>query len=739
MNIPVLHKYWVHVAVLLSIIFSTAGCGSAVEDSSGSSVPGEVQQTEQVSTTEQVAATENPSEIQLSTDVPQAQNQGELYKHSSGAFQMLPFGKPIDEGLDYVVFEGDQGLVLAIYASLADPLEASNAVQLIGQALDSYLVGTELATSYQLNSAPPESLNNGFLARFDATTKDGSNTSGAIYLRKDGGTLYTVMLLTAEYGAAEATFRQVAESFKPGANSIEISQAEVDSGFRPGQNGFSFPNYGDEPGMVNLTAAEMRRMFGDRVCASLAGGECILTPPAHSWMDQINTNMKGGHCEGMAVLSELMYYGLVDPNQFGGATAHELSIQNEALQREIAYWFTTQFTQPGGQNKVNETPVKVVEVLQKALKAGVNAQESYAVGIYKRDGSGGHAVTPIGVDDKGGGLFDILVYDNNMPNQVRAIQVDANANTWKYEASINPNEPLDTYEGDASTQSLEVVSLSPRTQEQVCDFCGTGGTASRAGRGLAQTAPENYEVWLDGPANLLITDDQGRRIGYTDGQFVNEIPNASTERVKLGVDVWDTNYEPIYQIPASATFVISIDAGLLTEPSTSTVTVIGQGFYLEVADIYLKPQEVDQIGITKDGKQFFLSYMTDYTETPEIYLGIETEAADYAFLAQATQLTGQDDTLNVGLDLTAGTFFLSTLTNKEPGIFNFYVLRIDEEGESAFGTEDYTMQPDATIHLEYNAWPGNGNPMQAWLDTNDDGQAEVTLQLPDTSDQFYWE
>ena len=40
---------------------------------------------------------------------------------------------------------------------------------------------------------------------------------------------------------------------------------------------------------TNLTAAEMQRMFGDVVCASNAGGECELTPPARRWMKQAGT------------------------------------------------------------------------------------------------------------------------------------------------------------------------------------------------------------------------------------------------------------------------------------------------------------------------------------------------------------------------------------------------------------------------------------------------------------------
>ena len=128
----------------------------------------------------------------------------------------------------------------------------------------------------------------------------------------------------------------------------------VDTGFRPEANGFAIPNYGGEvvepqsgqtSPVVNLTPVEMRRLFGDAVCAAQPdnNGACLLTPPASQWMEQNNASMNGGHCEGFAVLSQLIYGGIVDPKQFGADRAIDLKIPgNERLQREIAYWFATQ-------------------------------------------------------------------------------------------------------------------------------------------------------------------------------------------------------------------------------------------------------------------------------------------------------------------------------------------------------------------------------------------------------------
>ena len=110
-------------------------------------------------------------------------------------------------------------------------------------------------------------------------------------------------------------------------------------GFRPENNGFSFENYGSESSVQYLTAVEVRRLFGDQVCATLAGGRCVLTPPGQQWMEQVNGDMAGGHCEGMAVLSLLMYTDQVTETLFGGRNAADLAFNNAALPQRDANWW----------------------------------------------------------------------------------------------------------------------------------------------------------------------------------------------------------------------------------------------------------------------------------------------------------------------------------------------------------------------------------------------------------------
>ncbi len=83
-----------------------------------------------------------------------------------------------------------------------------------------------------------------------------------------------------------------------------------------------------------------------------------------------------------------------------------------------------------------------------------HATEWWALGIYKRDFSGGHAITPYAVEDQGNGLYHVFVYDNNYPNETRIMEINRDDETWSYEASTNPDVEADLYEGDIDTPNI---------------------------------------------------------------------------------------------------------------------------------------------------------------------------------------------------------------------------------------------------------------------------------------------
>ena len=217
--------------------------------------------------------------------------------------------------------------------------------------------------------------------------------------------------------------------------------------FTPAASGFKFQNYGNDKGYTNLTITEVRRMFGDQVCASTEGGNCVLTPVAAQWIEGSNKSMGGGHCEGFAALALLMERGQIDPKLFGADGAGKLDVDgNEKLQREIAYWFVTQGVPPMSTAEDKSlTPAQVEEKLAASFKGDLKA-ETFTLGLYAPGYKMGHATTPYAVIEKPDDVAWIMHYDNNYPGEEKSVVVDKKTNKWTYTTAADPAAGEHAYE-----------------------------------------------------------------------------------------------------------------------------------------------------------------------------------------------------------------------------------------------------------------------------------------------------
>lgn len=506
---------------------------------------------------------------------------------------------------------------------------------------------------------------------------------------------------------------------------LELAEEYVaDLGFRPDQHGFSFENYGAEKPVTNLTPVEMRRLFGDQVCARITGDTCVLTPPAKQWMEQANEAMAGGHCEGMAVLSLLLYAGQKEAQEFGADSTPDLQLEdNEALQREIAYWFVTQITEPASSQIIKGRPGEILDALKEAYQPG-NAQDTFTIGIYKPDHSGGHAVTAYGLVDKGDGVYWIMVYDNNYPGQDRYIAVDTNSDTWQYEAAVNPNVESELYEGDADTQTLEIVPSTPRLDRQVCPFCGEA--EGKGGQALAQTTQRYNEVWMEGGADLLIVDQQGRRLGRQGGQFHREIPKAQVTVFKGGLYAQDV--PPMYQLPVGLAFTAVIDGDRVANPDEPVdLIMIGPGYYIGVESITIDPGEKDTLTLSGDGRK--ITYKTDYAESPTIVIGLERMVADFELELQGTDIKPGTEIV-VEVDPVKGAMTLHIVSD-EPSKFRLAMSRITDDDDETFEGDDIDLDPNDRLTFVFGEWDGKGKSLKVLYDAGGDGTIDEELDMAD--------
>jgi hypothetical protein len=517
----------------------------------------------------------------------------------------------------------------------------------------------------------------------------------------------------------------VAPTSAGGETDVTIQKDKLvsDLGFRPDANGFNFENYGSESDAQNLTAVEIQRMFGDQVCAFMKDGACVLTPTAEQWMEETNTAMAGGHCEGLAALSLILYDKQENPTDFGGSAAHDLSLSNAKLQHEIAYWWATQSVAPTTSGLIEGTPKDILKTLQDMTPTS----ETYTIGIYKRDGSGGHAITPFAVEDDGDGVYAVLVYDNNYPNQVRKLIIDANKNTWSYEASINPSVESEIYEGDADTQTLDLTPTSIRLTQQDCPFCSSG--TARTAPGLAAPAKQYNQIYLEGEGHLLIEDDQGNQLGYVGGKLVNTIPGATYVNLKVD-DVSKDSPEPIYLVPAGMDVRTTIDGSTLKTESTTDLVMVGPGFSIGVEGISLTPDQKDTVDFMPADEM--IVYDTDSSESPNFALSIDNQHGnDYEFDLVGTDMQG-GGTITIAVDTKQGQVFLNAEKLKNEGKFNVDMSRYSDTEEETFTASDVALKAGAVIYIDYADWKGNGTTAQFGVDNNGDGAIDDEYTVDDS-------
>ncbi|HEV7536535.1 MAG TPA: hypothetical protein VGP90_12925, partial [Acidimicrobiia bacterium] len=277
----------------------------------------------------------------------------------------------------------------------------------------------------------------------------------------------------------------------------------ADAGFRPTAHGFGFENYGtrlaDGSTATNMTADDVRAMFGDAVCADLATGRCDLMPAAQAWLDSTNEEMGNGHCYGFSVAAQLLWQRKADAGAYGASRTPQLDItDNDPLQRRIAYDWALQLLDSVRSGEVTGTPNEILARLRKVLRP--DPPETYTVAIFKPDWTGGHAVTPYAVENRGGGRYNVLIYDNNWPGTTRAIAFDTRADTWTYDAAINPNRPDELYHGNAKTKTISLFPTSPGLGPQHCPFCAKRPRrAPLPANAIAAMADgkETAEIYLD--------------------------------------------------------------------------------------------------------------------------------------------------------------------------------------------------------------------------------------------------
>ena len=326
----------------------------------------------------------------------------------------------------------------------------------------------------------------------------------------------------------------------------------IDNGFRIKSDDFSFKNWGRSLSADgNVTAQTLIDLFGhDSVCVAGPKDTCILRPTAIQKLEEWNTALNGGRCEGLAALSTRFLLRMDSPATFqtNASNVSALSQDNPKLNSAVVYWWATQFLNEVTDHAATSrglSPLRLVDDLIQGIAHSVG----HTVGIY--NGPSGHSLTPFAVTQRGD-EFVIHVYDNNHPGERFELFVNSRTNQWRYPRAFrNVDGSFNTWSGGTGT--LELTAMSTRKGPFQCSFCNSSlarsahviTLASRDIRasgfievttesGVLRTSPTDIDNSIDG---AIVSIGKGSGGGLVTISLPATVQNFDVRLVRASQDV----------------------------------------------------------------------------------------------------------------------------------------------------------------------------------------------------------
>ena len=497
--------------------------------------------------------------------------------------------------------------------------------------------------------------------------------------------------------------------------------------FKPASNGYGFRNYGrDHDNENDLNPGNLIALFGaENVCQSgTTASDCVLTEPAEEWLEQCVKLLEGGHCEGFAVTSlrfweGLSFAGKASPADFqsGAEKVSQLEHTN-LISNYIAHYHVMQKLSEISDFRAEvwkKKPSEVLRMLIDSMKD--NATDHYVMSIGMReDGryTRGHAITPYAVEDMGEGEYRIHVYDSNYPGVTKFVELDAGEETWRYHTASDPTKTANDYVGNATSQTLGLKSQAARELDVYgCPFCSDDGESASLHHAPARkTKKDQVSFILTGEGETLVTDPNGKRIGYdfARNRLINESPDADIVPIEGGMG---KNIPPQYRLPqlkSTKPYTITVGGKSSSAEVEADLDMEGPGFIVGFADVLIDPGETLSMTISPNGRELSFTASAD-GETPSVFITIETgkKNPSYEFEIGGIKLAA-GKTVTMKLDLEKQKlFFKDNDSDRDP--YDVFVTRVNPDG-----TEDYYENNDLDLakksdnfEMDFSKWDGKGD------------------------------
>jgi hypothetical protein len=507
----------------------------------------------------------------------------------------------------------------------------------------------------------------------------------------------------------------------------------ADSGFRPYPHGFPLPNWGtardfatnalvygvptrvtldelnsDEyPAPAPLNSLALRRSLGDGVCRDARAinprtGECDLILGAGLLAQMIESSGQGGHCFGLAAAAAALYNGQLPANQVGasGLGINAANPMGDRAIQTITRLFGAQYLVPDllPTAIAGQSPTQLVETLKETLPSGT---VPFILTLFGE--VGGHGITPYAVLDRGNGLYDIAVYDNNFPFRALAVTVDTNTDSFVYTSAVNPNSPSYTWSTENGS-TIALVELDDVLGQQQCPVC----RGKDQGTMLAFSAKRSVNAEQIG---IVMLDPQGQPLA-SDLYRVLDTLNPPTE---------DQQSTPLIIVDPGVEFLVGIQTGQLAVSQPMEVYALSNG-----ASEYLLLEELPSNGLTLfgvgDGTTTFQSTEPSSPRIQQLYDGRTTsyDVNGHPLLLPKEVVAGQDWN-------RAAKQVRYSSNAKRTLAWNVQVTGVRDSGEAGWVALGVRVPAAAEILVDYSRASATTAPL-AWVIAEDGSRTPVRMQ-----------
>jgi len=458
---------------------------------------------------------------------------------------------------------------------------------------------------------------------------------------------------------------------------ISFSPDISSQGFRVNPDGFSFVNFS----YYGANWEQFKKAFpGTNM--ELSNGSHRKGPQLY-FDTEYRTIGEGGNCAGFTAISLIRYLGLaesVEPSlltinhqvikptyNFPAVVAGDVQTGQSDVKDYIHLYQARQMSYEYGLwwgLHWNDTPMQSYQ----AIKAKTQAGEPVAVSIWQA-GRGGHRMTAYRTEESGNTGY-IYIYDNNWPNDsTRRIEINLSTGQWSYTLWQGEVWGGTTNLRYSLASTNFPASLNPQYQNRLFPTETSGETV----------------VNVVGQAQLLITDAQGRKLGYNNGQLVSEIPGAAF----MPIDAYNPNNPNApatesFFLPSNSSYQIAIQP---TSNGAYNLTAFGSGSALLLGNISVSANTVDTLTLNGNILDTAFKPATDKDFCHYITRDVsDTVSRDFKACINGDTALNANFTLNP----TGDSLQVANLTSQPVTLRS----TIDQAGDNA-GTSNFTQQLNA--------------------------------------------